>query len=34
VLSVDFDTLVAADERLADVRAEIAMIDGIEVPTS
>ena len=34
VLSVDFDTLLAADERLADVRAEIAMIDGIEVPTT
>jgi predicted amidohydrolase YtcJ len=32
VLSVDLDTLMAADERLADVRAEIAMIDGIEVP--
>jgi len=34
VLSVDLDTLLAADERLADVRAEVAIVDGIEVPTS
>ena len=34
VLSVDLDTLVAVDERLADVRAEIVIVDGIEVPTS
>ena len=33
VLSVDLDTLLAADDRLADVRAEIAIVDGVEVPT-
>jgi len=33
VLSVGLDTLLAADDRLADVRAEIAIVDGIEVPT-
>jgi predicted amidohydrolase YtcJ len=33
VLSVDPETLLAADERLADVRAEIAIVDGVEVPT-
>ena len=32
VLSVDLDTLLAADERLSDVRAELAIIDGVEVP--
>jgi predicted amidohydrolase YtcJ len=34
VLSVDLDTLLAADERLSDVRAELAIIDGVEVPIS
>jgi predicted amidohydrolase YtcJ len=34
VLSVDLDTLVAVDERLADVRAEVVIVDGIETPTS
>ena len=34
VMSVDVATLAAADERLADVRAELALIDGIEVPTA
>jgi predicted amidohydrolase YtcJ len=34
VLSVDLDTLLAADERLAHVRATVAVVDGIEVPIS
>jgi predicted amidohydrolase YtcJ len=34
VLSVDLDTLVAVDERLADVRADVVIVEGIEVPTS
>ena len=33
VLSVDLETLAAADERMADVRAEITLVDGMEVPT-
>jgi predicted amidohydrolase YtcJ len=33
VLSVDLDTLLAADERLAEVRAEVTFLEGIEVPT-
>ena len=32
VLSVDLDTLLAADERLPEVRAELAIVDGVEVP--
>ena len=32
VLSVDLDTLLAADERLQKVRAELAIVDGVEVP--
>jgi predicted amidohydrolase YtcJ len=31
VLSVDLETLIAADERLAGVRAEITMVNGVEV---
>jgi predicted amidohydrolase YtcJ len=34
VLSVDLDTLLAADERLPEVRAKVAIVDGIEVPTA
>ena len=34
VLSVDLDTLLAADERLAEVRAAVTFVDGIEVPLS
>jgi len=32
ILSVDLDTLLAADERLANVRAVITLVDGHEVP--
>ena len=32
VLSVDLDALLAADERLPEVRAELAIVDGVEVP--
>ena len=34
VLSVDLDAFLAADERLPDVRAEVAIVDGLEVPTA
>ena len=32
ILSTDLDTIMAADERLSDVRAEITLVDGLEVP--
>lgn len=32
VLSVDLETLLAADERLADLRSELTLVDGREVP--
>jgi predicted amidohydrolase YtcJ len=32
VLSADLDTILAADERLAEVHAELTVVDGIEVP--
>ena len=34
VLNVDLDTLLAADDRLAGVRAELTVVDGVEVPTA
>ncbi len=32
VLSVDLDTLLAADERLAGVRSDLTLVDGVEAP--
>jgi predicted amidohydrolase YtcJ len=32
VLNVDLRTLLAADERLAEIRAEVTVVDGVEVP--
>jgi hypothetical protein len=34
VLNVDLGTLLAADERLAHVRAEVTVVDGVVVPTA
>jgi predicted amidohydrolase YtcJ len=34
VLNVDIETLLVADERLADARAEMTIVDGVEVPTA
>jgi hypothetical protein len=31
VMSRSFDTILVADERLAEVRAELTMVDGVEV---
>jgi predicted amidohydrolase YtcJ len=32
ILSVDLESVIGADERLADVRAEATFVDGVEVP--
>ena len=34
VLNVDLGTLLAADDRLAEVRAEVTVVDGVDVPTA
>jgi hypothetical protein len=32
ILSTDLETILAADERLAEVHAEMTMVDGLELP--
>jgi predicted amidohydrolase YtcJ len=34
VLSVPLDTLLAADERLAEVRSVLTLVDGVEVASA
>jgi predicted amidohydrolase YtcJ len=34
ILNIDRDTLLAADERLADVRSTLTLVDGEETPGS